>query len=311
MLVALNRPAHLHITVRDYDGELVTASTTVTVSVTDVDGEVVATGTAAPSIHGHHVDGWYDYTLPSAVTGTLGKYDATATWTISGETSSVTYGLETVGEYLFDVADLRAFDAAVTANDYDADKIREARDWATDRLERAAQVAFATRRTVETRSGDDTTRLMMEHTRITRVNSVTVYGEDTGVDLVDDEFDAGQLADAEIDADAGVLVRASGYWQGDTNHVLVGTVWPRGHNNIVVDYEHGYEQVPGPVKNAAMMLAIEYLVKSALPARATAQATDLGDFRISLANVDAGRDTGIPEVDAVIHTYGARRPRIA
>lgn len=298
MLVALNRPAHLHIAVRDYDGNLVTASTTVSVSVRDVDGDVVATGTAVPSIHGHHVTGWYDYNLPVAVTGTLGVYETTATWTISGVTSSVTYELETVGDYLFDIADLRAFEPTITANDYDADKIREARDYATDRLENAAQVAFATRRRVLTLSGDDTTRLMLPDTRITAVNAVSIYGEDIGTDLLDDALDGDAFADVEIDENAGVLVR--------TNEV-----WPRGHDNIVVDYEHGYTSVPGPVRRAAMMLAIEYLVPSALPARATAQATDLGDFRISLANPSQGRDTGIPEVDAVIATYGARRPRVA
>lgn len=298
MLVALNRPAHIHIPVRDYDGNLVTASTTVTVSVRDAYDDVVASGSATPSVHGHHTSGWYDYNLPVAVTGNLGVYEATATWTISGATSSVTYGLETVGNYLFEIADLRAFEPSITANDYDADKVREARDYATDRLQNAAQVAFTTRRRVLTLSGDDTTRLMVPDTRITKVNSASIYGEDIGTDLLDDDLLGSELADVEIDDAAGVLVR--------TNEV-----WPRGHENVVVDYEHGYEVTPGPVKRAAMMLAIEFLVPSALPARATAQATDLGDFRISLANPAAGRDTGIPEVDAVIATYGARRPRVA
>jgi hypothetical protein len=299
MLVALNRPAHIHIPLRDYDGNLITsASPTVTVSVSDVFGDVVASGSATASLHGHHTTGWYDYDLPVAVTGTLGVYEATAAWTISGATSSVTYPLETVGEYLFDIADLRAFEPTITANDYDADKVREARDYATDRMQNAAQVAFATRRRVLTLSGDDTTRLMVPDTRITKLNSATIYGEDIGVDLVDDDLLGSELLDVEIDDEAGVLVR--------TNEV-----WPRGHNNVVVDYEHGYEQVPGPVRRAAMMLAIEFLVPSALPPRATAQATDLGDFRLSLANPNAGRDTGIPEVDAVIATYGARRPRVA
>jgi len=297
VLLAVNRPAHLHVEVRDYDGALVAASGIVTVAVRDVDGDLVVSGSATSSQHGHDL-GIYTYTLPTAVTGTLGVYEATAGWTYAGATSSVTYGLEVVGNALFEIHELRAFRSGLdNENTYTADEIRDARDAATQVLEQAAQVAFATRRTVQTLSGDNTTRLMLPHVKITALHSATVYGEDTGVDLVDDALDGTELADVEIDYDAGVLVRTSG-------------VWPRGHRNIVVDYEHGYENTPGPVKRAAMLLAVEALVPSALPPRATAQSTDLGDFRISLANPDAGRDTGIPEVDAVIASWGCRRPRI-
>jgi hypothetical protein len=292
MLVALNRPSQLRIETRNYDGDLTAASGSVTVTVIDYDGDNVGSGSASST-----ATGIYAWQLPSTVTGTLGTYEATAVYTVAGETSSVTYAIETVGNYLFEINELRDFDVALTAADYPAYKIREARDRATEVLERSAQVAFAPRRKVETLSGDNTTRLLMPDVLVSDVHSVTLYGEDNGVDLADEVLDAVELADVEIDGDAGVLVRTDG-------------LWPRGHRNVVVDYTYGYSSTPMPVKRAAMLLAVEHLVPSALPLRATAQATDLGDFRISLANPDAGRDTGIPEVDAVIATWGFRRPRI-
>lgn len=294
MLVALNRPADLRIEVRDFDGNLASPSGSVTVSVEDASGSLVASGAATSSS-----TGIYAYALPIAVTGNLGVYEATATYVLAGVSSSITYGVETVGANLFEVNELREFESALSASaDYSAAKIRAARDDATERLEQAAQVAFSPRRIRRRLSGDGTTRLMLPDVKVTEVHSVSVYGDDTGTDLVDDAFDATEVADVEVDGDAGVLVMTSGRW-------------PKGHLNVLVDYTHGYAAVPGPIRRAAMLLAVEALVPSALPPRATAQATDLGDFRISLANPDAGRDTGIPEVDAAIAAWGCRRPRIA
>lgn len=292
MLVALNRPSQLRIETRDYDGNLTAVTGSVTVTVTDIDGDTVGTGSASST-----ATGVYAYQLPSAVTTNLGVYEARAVYTIAGQSSSVTYEVETVGNYLFEINELRDFDVAIIAADYPAHKVREARDRATEVLERAAQVAFASRRKVDTLSGDNTTRLLLDDVKVTDLHSVTLYGEDNGPDLPDEVLDAIEIADVEIDGDAGVLVRTDG-------------IWPRGNRNVVVDYTHGYSFTPAPVKRAAMLLAVEHLVPSALPLRATAQATDLGDFRISLANPDAGRDTGIPEVDAVIATWGYRRPRV-
>jgi hypothetical protein len=55
---------------------------------------------------------------------------------------------------------------------------------------------------------------------------------------------------------------------------------------------------------------VEALVPSALPSRALSQTTDLGEIRISVANPEAGRPTGDPEIDAVILQFGRRRPTI-
>ena len=64
----------------------------------------------------------------------------------------------------------------------------------------------------------------------------------------------------------------------------------------------------GPVAQAAMLLAREYLVRSVLSSRATVESTDVGFFRVSVAGRD--RPTGIPEVDAVIERFGRSRPLV-
>lgn len=294
MLVAKGQPAHLHIEVRDYDGTLVAATGTVNVTVKDIDEVTVATGTATASQHGHDA-GIYTYNLTTAVTNNLGIYEATVTYTVSGSNYTRTYEIVTVGEHLFEIHELRARDSRITAAAYPADYIRTARDSVTDALETAAKVAFSTKPARATLSGDGTTTLLLPHVEVTAINGCTVYVEDAGADTAD-EITGDELIDIEVNRETGLITRTD------------GQVFPVGSNNVIVDYEHGYERVPGPVRDAAMTLVIEAIVPSQMPARATAQSTDVADFRISVANVELGRDTGIPAVDAVIAQYGRKRP---
>lgn len=294
---ARNRAGTVAFTVRNEDGTATNPTGSVSVSVLDSCGTQIATGTATQA-QGHAHD--CTYALPSAVRGTLGLYTVRFTYTLSGVSETVDVPVEVVGALLFDVAELRdRYPDVSNTNRYTSADIRAARDEATERLEEAAQVAFATRRTVQTLSGDNTTRLLLPHVEVTTINSVSIYTDTTvGADVVDDAFDATELADVEIDAAAGVLKRVD------------GDVWPAGHQNIVVDYEHGYESPPEPVRRAAMKLSLEALVPSALPSRAMSQTTDLGEVRYMMANPEAGRPTGDPEVDAAIYQFGRRRPSV-
>lgn len=290
---ALNRAGTVTFTVRNEDGVAAAPTGSVTVTVFDATDAQIATGTGTAG-----ATGVYTYALPSGVRSELGAYTVRFGYTLAGVAQTADVQIEVVGGLLFEIADLRAAHPELSdVERYTSAAIRTARDEATERLEEAAQVAFATRRTIQTVSGDETTRLLMPHVEITAVNSVTLYNEITGADAVEDEFDGTEIADVEIDSHAGVLKRTT-------------NLWPYGHNNIVVDYEHGYASTPNPVKRAAMRLAVEALVPNALPSRALAQSTDVGDFRISVANPEAGRPTGDPEVDAVILMFGRRRPTV-
>lgn len=297
MLVAKNQPAHIHVEVRDFDGVLTAASGSVSVVVKDVDGSTVASGTAAGSQHGHDA-GIYSYTLPSAVTDTLGVYEATASYTLSGSNYSRTYQIEVVGAYLFEIHELRARDRALENEaHFPAEAIREAREVATAVIERSAQVSFARRAARAILSGDGTSTLILPDVEVASILGCVIYDEGEGVDSGDDVTGT-ELEDIEVNPATGVITRTD------------GQTFPRGSNNVLVDYEHGYEYVPARIKTAAMILAEEAVVPSGTPVRATSQSTDLGDFRISVANVDYGRDTGIPEVDAAVALFGRRRPRL-
>lgn len=295
-LFARNRAGTLTFTVRNEDGTPTAPTGSVAVTVRDVTGTSIATGTASAGTG----TGVFTYALPSGVRSTLGRYEVTFAYTLSGVSETVVAPVEIVSALLFDVAELReVYPELADVQRYTSAEIRRARDEATARLEQAAQVSFATRRTVETISGDDTTRLLLPHVEVSGIYSVTIYDETIpGADAIEDAFDGTELADVEIDGPAGVLKRTD------------GDVWPRGHRNVVVDYEHGYEFPPEPVRRAAMKLAVEALVPSALPSRALSQTTDLGEIRISVANPEAGRPTGDPEIDAVILQFGRRRPTI-
>jgi hypothetical protein len=293
---ARNRAGTVTFTVRNEDGAAAAPTGNVSVTVLDATGTSIATATASAGTG----TGVFTYALPSAVRTTLGLFTVRFTYTLSGVSETVDVPVEVVGALLFDVAELRdRYPDVSNTTRYTSADIRAARDEAAERIEEAAQVAFATRRTLQVLSGDDTTRLMLPHVMISGIYSVSVYTDTTaGADVLDDAFDATEIADVEIDADAGVLKRVD------------GDVWPAGHQNILVDYEHGYESPPEPVRRAAMKLSLEALVPSALPSRAMSQTTDLGEVRYMMANPEAGRPTGDPEVDAAIYQFGRRRPSV-
>ena len=285
MYVAQYRPLTVRMVTRNEDGTAGNNTGDVTVTVLDASGATVASGTAPND--GGNGTGAHAYTPPTSVTNTLGAYTVRFIYVLDGVTYRREVPYEVTGGHLFEIDELRSFDPAIAdANSYTAAEIRDARDKATDRLERAAQVAFSTRSKTVTLSGDGTPRLILPDSLVQSVLTVEVDG-----DAVVDGFEV---------LPQGVLIRTDG-----------GGWSAASPQNVLVEYEHGYEVCPAPASRAAMMLAIEYLVPSALPARAMSQSTDLGEFRVSIANVDAGRSTGIPEVDAVIAEFGRRRPSVA
>lgn len=189
---------------------------------------------------------------------------------------------ELCGARLFSLGELQAAYAELaTVGDAELEAARLA---AEQRLEQAAGVAFVPRGGRWAGRGSGTWRLLLPvQAALTGVVSVTVDGEAY----------AGPLAVREW----GALDRED------------GSAWPEA-SLVAVHYLHGLPlPVPEPVRVAAMVLAREYVVRSALSSRATVEATDVGFFRLSVAD-GAGRPTGIPEVDAVVAAYGRRRPAV-
>lgn len=280
------QPGTVTLKVYDEDGLLTDPTGDVTVVIEDSAGNEVDTGDAVAVVD---TTGTFTYSVPKLVTENLDTYGVSWTYTLSGvERTQKTY-FEAVGGHLFEIADFRARDTALAdVTIYPSDKVRAARVAAEQRFEKHAKVAFVPRARTVVLSGDDTTRIVVPDAELRVVYSASI----DGVDLTEDQMDY-----LEIDP-SGIIRRND------------GSLWAEGFKNVVITYEHGYDSPPEPVKNAVMMLAFEELVPSSLNPRATSQSTDLGEFRISVANVDAGRFTGIPDVDAVIQTFGRNRPSV-
>lgn len=186
------------------------------------------------------------------------------------------------GHY-FTIEELRAeYPELSNETKYTDAKLAADRDYAEARFERAAKVAFVPREVSETVIGNGTKVLLLSAT--VEVGPVT-----------DVSIDGTALSEAQVDA---IVVRKYGALER-------AELWPDGAE-IVVDYVHGYNEPPEPVKGAVMMLAAEKALPSTVPARATVLSTDVGSYRLSIA--DKTGKTGIPEVDAVIAQFGEDKP---
>jgi len=186
-------------------------------------------------------------------------------------------------DHYFTIEELRAeYPELSNETKYTDAKLAADRDYAEARFERAAKVAFVPREVSETVIGNGTKVLLLSATL--EVGPVT-----------DVSIDGTALSEAQVDA---IVVRKYGALER-------ADLWPDGAE-IVVDYVHGYNEPPEPVKGAVMMLAAEKALPSTVPARATVLSTDVGSYRLSIA--DKTGKTGIPEVDAVIAQFGEDKP---
>jgi hypothetical protein len=249
----------------------------VTVSVKDAAGTtVVASGAAV-----RESVGVYKKAVDLTV---LDVYTASWTAAFGGNSQALSTQFEVIQAEAFTLAELRASNRALLEEPgltrYTTEILREARNAAVERLERAMDVAITPRGHRATLSGDGSPLLIVPHLELRELYSCTADG--TALSGVKRHLWGG-------------LVHPTGNW-------------PIGVNNVDVHYAHGFAEPPAPVKRAALLLAVDYVVPSNLPARATAQSTDLGQFRLSIA----GREgpTGIPEVDAVIEAFGRARPAV-
>ena len=183
----------------------------------------------------------------------------------------------------FTIEELRArYPELSNATKYTDAKLEADRDYAEARFERAAKVAFVPREVAETLIGNGTKNLLLAATvEVGPLEAVSI----AGVSLTEPQL-------------AAVVVRKYGALER-------ADLWPTGAE-IVIEYVHGYDEPPEPVKGAVMMLAAERALPSTVPARATVLSTDVGSYRLSIA--DKTGKTGIPEVDAVIAQFGEDKP---
>lgn len=273
----------LTATAENEDGVAQVISVPVTVTIRDGAGAVVVSDvpTITPA-------GTLTYDADAALMPHLDTYHVTWTGTVSGDVQEWVTDIELVGDYLFEIADLRKQDRAFAdTTKYPTDMLKEVRNWVEDVIEgpRAANVAFVPR-----------------GRRITTEGPGLYVNAAYGLDVAD--YETQTVYSASVNNTALTSTQISGLVCDDNLVWRTDAGWPAGHRNIKIHYSHGYNRPPGAIIRAGLMLAREYLVKSDLPGRATA--TSIGDqmFRLTIA----GRDgvTGIPEVDAAIDQFGRK-----
>ena len=177
------------------------------------------------------------------------------------------------------------YQALADTTRYPDDAVQDALRTAEEIIEDACAVAFVPRTVVSTVLADGTRLLTLPYTRVRQVIDVTV--------------DDATLTSSDLDllvVNAAGLYRAAG-WAENTR--------------VVVTYTHGYDQPPGRVKEAVMLLAKTRLVIGPVDERATSMTTEDGGTISLITPGVRGSITGIPEVDATIEQYGERAVVIA
>lgn len=258
------------------------ATGVVNVTITDDAGNVLVNNQPAtndPAV------GLYTYTLPPQAT--LKKLTAVWVGTFAGQQQSLSTRAEVVGSRIFSYAELRAFDASLTAAKYSTAKVEEARVQVEDEFEEICGRAFITRwgQTLTVGGGSATLR-RLEHYDVRSILRATVGGV---------ALDGGTIAGLSLDQGVGQrsyaprLTRAAGVW----------TELAR----VVVDYEYGLFELDQAVKDAAMLRARTRLNAeiSGVPANTTRFDTPEGTtVDLERPTVDG---TGIADVDAVLQRY--------
>lgn len=155
------------------------------------------------------------------------------------------------------------------------EKVQQRLDAAVEQWERLACVAISPTSATCTRSGDGSAVLALPHGKVRSITSVVL----DGTTLASDTYWC---------TPSGLLRLTSGAFTAG--------------RQVVVTYEHGYDEPPDAVTDAILQRALELLIPSNLPGRVSSVANDLGFSRYSLA----GRDgtTGIPDFDSTAALYG-------
>ena len=257
------------------------------VTITRPDGTTVTPGTIDRT-----AVGTYRVLIPAQVDPTL----LTIAWTgnVSGISQTLLTYAEVIGGFLFTLPAAKAWDggAIPAAGVSDADILAKRVELGDD-FQRICGVSFFPRYAREVLDGDNSGQLLVRHHapeggRL-RLLSVSVGGV------------AQNLAGYTLHPD-GTLEATAAY--------LPAGYFPRGRQNVVVEYVHGWGQVPAPVSTAALIVARVQLVPSNLGDRATSISTDQGVISLATAGRGAFQPYGIPAVDSRLARFDETVPAV-
>jgi hypothetical protein len=258
------------------DGAVVDPGT-VTVGINKADGTVLVAAGSATSGTGSSPR---TFNLTTTHTAALDKLQVTWTSTLKG--TLVSY-VEVVGGFLFGLAEIRAVTPINDTVNYLTADIVDTRTAVEQAIEQACGVAFAGRYALERYSGDGSNVLQLNHPLPSSIRSVTITGT---------AFTAPQLADLTMAASGAIY------------STLTYFTW--GQNNIVVGYEHGYQEPPMEIRRAALLLAKMWLVgrRNPIDDRAVTfnAGADGGTYSLAVPGRN-GSNFGHPDIDVAVDRY--------
>jgi hypothetical protein len=204
-------------------------------------------------------------------------------WTaaINGVEQTIRTVVEIVGGFLFSIGELRALSTGTgglaNVTNFPAEKIVAMRTRVEQSLEDACGVAFVPRYARETVSGTGSDLLRLRWPRVRAIRDVT------------------------IDSSAVSPVADVAYaWEG---YAYLSYGWAATEpGNVTIGYEHGHDYPPERMRQAAMLLAKQWLSPTAIDDRAINMSNDTGTYALFQAGV-RGHQFSIPEVQAAVDEY--------
>lgn len=248
-----------------------------TVTITTDAGDAVVTAQAATDTG----TGTVSYTVTPTHTADLDTWTVEWVATFGGQSQTFTDTVEVAGGFLFSIAQARAVRPLDNAVTYTTAAIVETRTLVEQALEDACGVAFVPRYRRETFDGAGLATLLAHQPRVTALRSASLDGTD--------------ISSTDLATIAGAM----------TGRLYYPNSWIAGYGNYNVAYEHGYDQPPLRIMQAALLLAKNWLVKGPIDDRTTAFSTEDGTYSLSTPGM-RGASFGIPEVDATVAEYSMR-----
>jgi hypothetical protein len=267
------------------------ADETATCTIRDAAGEVVLTGNAT-RVGGNSGRLTFAWT---AATNTRPR-KVTVTWgniVFSDEPAiEVVQDEESVGELLFTENEARLHDDEAIEDDevYTAAAVREKRAELQERFGEIIGVSLGLRGTREVLSGDGSRRLSLSRWPVHRVRSISVRTRGTQTWTA---FTEAELAD--------VLVERHGLIERESLGAFAS-----GRQNIAVEYEHGLQPIPGDLRTAGLDALRMVMVPSNIPDQSLFLTTEMGQFRLAVADAMRSHWFGVPKVDSVLQHYRAK-----
>jgi hypothetical protein len=250
-----------------------------TVTITRADGTAVVTAASATEAG----TGIVTYTVTPAQTALLDTWTVTWVATFGGQPQSFIDTVEVAGDTLFTLAEIRAVTPINDTVNYLTADIVDTRTAVEQAIEQACGVAFAGRYALERYSGDGSNVLQLNHPLPSSIRAVTITGT---------AFTAPQLADLTMAASGAIY------------STLTYFTW--GQNNIVVGYEHGYQEPPMEIRRAALLLAKMWLVgrRNPIDDRAVTfnAGADGGTYSLAVPGRN-GSSFGHPDIDVAVDRY--------